>query len=181
MAPPLIDTFIVPKVPGVLYALFDYGLTFKRPRNCSFFSTFLASSSVIPIMGIMVTNAIVLVDRVLKNEENGLSTLEAGSTRLRPILMTALSMISALIPLAIGTEGSDLISQGVGITVMDGLVSFTLLTLLIVPVVYEVIMKLGKREKAVKTKKETSFPVPLRFIEHLVFSKGLIYCVFQVQ
>ena len=50
MAPPLIDTFIVPKVPGVLYALFDYGLTFKRPRNCSFFSTFLASSSVIPIM-----------------------------------------------------------------------------------------------------------------------------------
>ncbi|MGE7907991.1 efflux RND transporter permease subunit [Peribacillus sp. NPDC094092] len=110
-----------------------------------------AMMGVLMLIGIVVTNAIVLVDRVIKNEESGLSTrealLEAGSTRLRPILMTALATIGALIPLAIGAEGSGLISQGLGITVIGGLVSSTLLTLVIVPVVYEVIMKIGKRKK----------------------------------
>ncbi|MGE7768244.1 efflux RND transporter permease subunit [Peribacillus sp. NPDC096540] len=111
-----------------------------------------AMMGVLMLIGIVVTNAIVLVDRVIKNEEAGLSTrealLEAGSTRLRPILMTALATIGALIPLAIGAEGSGLISQGLGITVIGGLVSSTLLTLVIVPVVYEVIMKIGKKKKS---------------------------------
>lgn len=110
-----------------------------------------AMMGVLMLIGIVVTNAIVLVDRVIKNEESGLSTreslLEAGSTRLRPILMTALATIGALIPLAIGAEGSGLISQGLGITVIGGLVSSTLLTLVIVPVVYEFIMKIGKKKK----------------------------------
>ncbi|MDM5219987.1 efflux RND transporter permease subunit [Peribacillus sp. NJ11] len=110
-----------------------------------------AMMGVLMLIGIVVTNAIVLVDRVIKNEESGLSTrealLEAGTTRLRPILMTALATIGALIPLAIGAEGSGLISQGLGITVIGGLVSSTLLTLVIVPVVYEVIMKKGKKKK----------------------------------
>lgn len=110
-----------------------------------------AMMGVLMLIGIVVTNAIVLVDRVIKNEESGLSTrealLEAGATRLRPILMTALATIGALIPLAIGAEGSGLISQGLGITVIGGLVSSTLLTLVIVPVVYEVIMKIGKKKK----------------------------------
>ncbi|MGE7187209.1 efflux RND transporter permease subunit [Peribacillus sp. NPDC006672] len=110
-----------------------------------------AMMGVLMLIGIVVTNAIVLVDRVIKNEESGLSIrealLEAGSTRLRPILMTALATIGALIPLAIGAEGSGLISQGLGITVIGGLVSSTLLTLVIVPVVYEVIMKIGKKKK----------------------------------
>ncbi|MFE4814443.1 efflux RND transporter permease subunit [Peribacillus simplex] len=116
-----------------------------------------AMMGVLMLIGIVVTNAIVLVDRVIKNEESGLSTrealLEAGSTRLRPILMTALATIGALIPLAIGAEGSGLISQGLGITVIGGLVSSTLLTLVIVPVVYEVIMKIGKKKKKKKTVK----------------------------
>ncbi|RRN67576.1 efflux RND transporter permease subunit [Peribacillus simplex] len=110
-----------------------------------------AMMGVLMLIGIVVTNAIVLVDRVIKNEESGLSTrealLEAGSTRLRPILMTAIATIGAIIPLAIGAEGSGLISQGLGITVIGGLVSSTLLTLVIVPVVYEVIMKIGKKKK----------------------------------
>ncbi|MGE7763610.1 efflux RND transporter permease subunit [Peribacillus sp. NPDC097895] len=110
-----------------------------------------AMMGVLMLIGIVVTNAIVLVDRVIKNEDSGLSTrealLEAGSTRLRPILMTALATVGALIPLAIGAEGSGLISQGLGITVIGGLVSSTLLTLVIVPVVYEVIMKIGKKKK----------------------------------
>lgn len=102
------------------------------------------------LIGIVVTNAIVLVDRVIHQEKKGLTTrealLEAGSTRLRPILMTALATIGALIPLAIGMEGDALISKGLGITVIGGLFSSTLLTLVIVPIVYEVLSKFRKKE-----------------------------------
>ena len=62
------------------------------------------------LIGIVVTNAIVLIDRVIHKENEGLSTrealLEAGATRLRPILMTAIATIGALFPLALGLEGS---------------------------------------------------------------------------
>ncbi|TSB48320.1 efflux RND transporter permease subunit [Alkalicoccobacillus porphyridii] len=101
------------------------------------------------LIGIVVTNAIVLIDRVIHQENEGLSTrealLEAGSTRLRPILMTALATIGALLPLAFGFEGGGLISKGLGVTVIGGLTSSTLLTLLIVPLVYELLMKMKKR------------------------------------
>lgn len=101
------------------------------------------------LIGIVVTNAIVLIDRVIRNENDGLATrdaiVEAGMTRLRPILMTALATIFALVPLAFSSGSSGaLISQGVGITVIGGLVSSTVLTLVIVPIVYEVLAKFMK-------------------------------------
>ncbi|WHY69132.1 efflux RND transporter permease subunit [Neobacillus sp. SuZ13] len=103
------------------------------------------------LIGIVVTNAIVLIDRVIHKENDGLSTreaiLEAAGTRLRPILMTAIATIGALIPLAIGMEGSGLISKGLGVTVIGGLTSSTLLTLVIVPIVYETLMKMKRKEK----------------------------------
>ncbi len=108
---------------------------------------------VLMLIGIVVTNAIVLIDRVIRMEKSGLSTrealLEGGVTRLRPILMTALATIGALIPLAIGAEGDGggLISQALGITVIGGLISSTLLTLVIVPIVYEVTAKFKRKEK----------------------------------
>ncbi|MBE5108121.1 efflux RND transporter permease subunit [Bacillus thuringiensis] len=102
------------------------------------------------LIGIVVTNAIVLIDRVIHKENEGVSTrealLEAGATRLRPILMTAIATIGALIPLALGFEGSGLISKGLGVTVIGGLTSSTLLTLLIVPIVYEVLSKFKKKK-----------------------------------
>lgn len=105
---------------------------------------------VLMLIGIVVTNAIVLIDRVIRNEKAGFTTrealLEAGATRLRPILMTALATIGALIPLAFGLEGGGLISKGLGVTVMGGLASSTLLTLVIVPIVYEVFAKFRKKE-----------------------------------
>lgn len=105
---------------------------------------------VLMLIGIVVTNAIVLVDRVIHKEKDGFTTraalLEAGSTRLRPILMTALATVGALIPLAIGAEGGGLISKGLGITVIGGLISSTLLTLVIVPIVYEVFAKFRRKE-----------------------------------
>ncbi|WP_339220791.1 efflux RND transporter permease subunit [Paenibacillus sp. FSL H8-0332] len=103
------------------------------------------------LIGIVVTNAIVLIDRVIHKEQEGMSTrkalLEAGATRLRPILMTALATIGALLPLVTGLENSaGIISKGLGVTVIGGLVSSTLLTLVVVPVVYEFLMKFrGKK------------------------------------
>ncbi|WP_340026215.1 efflux RND transporter permease subunit [Paenibacillus sp. FSL K6-1096] len=103
------------------------------------------------LIGIVVTNAIVLIDRVIHKEREGLSTrqalLEAGATRLRPILMTALATIGALLPLVTGLENSaGIISKGLGVTVIGGLVSSTLLTLVVVPVVYEFLMKFRSKK-----------------------------------
>ncbi|HFL3236867.1 TPA: efflux RND transporter permease subunit, partial [Clostridioides difficile] len=103
------------------------------------------------LVGIVVTNAIVLIDRVIHKENEGLSTrealLEAGATRLRPILMTALATIGALLPLVTGLEESaGIISKGLGITVIGGLVSSTLLTLVIVPIVYEMLARFRKKK-----------------------------------
>ncbi|MEH7418797.1 efflux RND transporter permease subunit [Neobacillus drentensis] len=103
------------------------------------------------LIGIVVTNAIVLVDRIIHMERDGLkmrqAVLEAGATRLRPILMTAIATVGALIPLALGSGGGGLISKGLGITVIGGLTSSTLLTLFVVPIVYEVLSKLFKKNR----------------------------------
>ncbi|RDW16113.1 Swarming motility protein SwrC [Oceanobacillus arenosus] len=104
------------------------------------------------LIGIVVTNAIVLVDRIVRMERDGLvmreAILEAGSTRLRPILMTAIATIGALVPLAFGSAGGGgLISKGLGITVIGGLVSSTLLTLIVVPIAYEILSKLFRKNR----------------------------------
>lgn len=140
---PLAILFSLPfTIIGSLVALWIAG----EPINVS------AMIGALMLIGIVVTNAIVLIDRVIHQEKEGLSTrealLEAGSTRLRPILMTALATIGALIPLALGVEGGGggLISKGLGVTVIGGLISSTLLTLVIVPIVYETFMKKRKRK-----------------------------------
>lgn len=104
------------------------------------------------LIGIVVTNAIVLVDRIIHMERDGLTMreaiLEAGATRLRPILMTAIATIGAMIPMALGIGGGGgLISKDLAITVIGGLLSSTLLTLVIVPIVYEVLSKLWKKNR----------------------------------
>lgn len=111
---------------------------------------------VLMLIGIVVTNAIVLVDRIIRMEHEGMTMreaiIEAGATRLRPILMTAIATICALIPLAIGAEGGGLISKGLGITVIGGLISSTALTLVIVPLAYEVLSKVLKKDRANENK-----------------------------
>lgn len=104
------------------------------------------------LIGIIVTNAIVLVDRMVRMERSGMemreAILEAGMTRLRPILMTAIATMGALIPLVVGADGGGgFISKGLAIAVIGGLASSTLLTLLIVPVVYEWLSKLFKKNR----------------------------------
>lgn len=103
------------------------------------------------LIGIVVTNAIVLVDRIIHKEHDGLTMreaiLEAGATRLRPILMTAIATIGAMLPMAFGSAGGGIISKDLAITVIGGLLSSTLLTLVVVPIVYEVLSKLLKKNR----------------------------------
>lgn len=108
------------------------------------------------LIGIIVTNAIVLVDRIVRMERSGMemreAILEGGMTRLRPILMTAIATIGALVPLAVGADGGGgFISKGLAIAVIGGLASSTLLTLLIVPIVYEALSKLFKKNRRLET------------------------------
>ena len=95
------------------------------------------------LIGIVVTNAIVLLDLVERLRREGLSTrdalIEGGKTRVRPILMTAIATILALIPLAAGFNEGSIIAAELGTVVIGGLFSSTFLTLLVVPVVYSLV------------------------------------------
>ncbi|PWK15790.1 efflux RND transporter permease subunit [Tumebacillus permanentifrigoris] len=95
------------------------------------------------LIGIVVTNAIVLLDRANQNLEKGVSIREAlvnaGGVRLRPILMTAIATMFAILPLTLGLGSSMVISQGLAVVVMGGLISSTFLTLFIVPIMFEIL------------------------------------------
>lgn len=101
------------------------------------------------LIGIVVTNAIVLIDRVQQLREQGLSVREAlveGSmARLRPIIMTAGATIFALMPMALGLSKGALLSKGLAIVVIGGLTTSTILTLIVVPIVYEMIENFKNR------------------------------------
>jgi HAE1 family hydrophobic/amphiphilic exporter-1 len=129
----------------------------------AFLGTFIAHQplsvssliGILMLMGIVVTNAIVLIQRVEQQRALGMSIrqalLEAGTTRLRPILMTAIATICALIPLAAGASDGVLISQGLAVVVIGGLITSTILTLCIVPLVYE-LLHLRTHRKEIKQK-----------------------------
>jgi HAE1 family hydrophobic/amphiphilic exporter-1 len=96
------------------------------------------------LIGIVVTNAIVLIERVQQNRsERGLDAydalIEAGRTRLRPIWMTAIAAILALIPLALGLTEGAIIAAELATVVIGGLLTSTFLTLVVVPVVYSLL------------------------------------------
>ncbi|WP_277601853.1 efflux RND transporter permease subunit [Macrococcus armenti] len=137
---PLAILFSLPfTITGVILGLLISGETLSVPSMIG----------MLMLIGIVVTNAIVLIDRVINKEAEGLSTrdalLEAAVTRVRPILMTALATVGALLPLLFGGDGSVLISKALAVTVIGGLTSSTLLTLIVVPVVYEILMNIRKR------------------------------------
>jgi HAE1 family hydrophobic/amphiphilic exporter-1 len=101
------------------------------------------------LVGIVLTNAIVLVTMVEQQRKRGLSIKEAlvegGKTRLRPILMTALTTILAMIPMAIFVSSGTMISAELAIVVIGGMVSSTFLTLLVIPAIYSLVHREKKR------------------------------------
>ena len=144
---PFIIMFSLPLATiGAFPALFLTG----RPIGVSALIGFLM------LIGIVVTNAIVLLDLVERLRAEGVPTHEAliqgGRTRVRPILMTAIATILALIPLAAGFNQGSIIAAELGTVVIGGLFSSTFLTLLVVPAVYLLVdrvkVRIGRRMAA---------------------------------
>jgi HAE1 family hydrophobic/amphiphilic exporter-1 len=98
---------------------------------------------VILLVGIVAKNAILLIDFAKWSEEAGMhrreALIQAGRVRLRPILMTTFALVAGMVPVALGTgEGGDFRAP-LGITVIGGVITSTLLTLLVIPTVYEIL------------------------------------------
>ncbi|MDM5452249.1 efflux RND transporter permease subunit [Peribacillus simplex] len=107
------------------------------------------------LIGIVVTNAIVLLDRVKQNEEKMIirdAIVEATATRFRPIIMTAVATICAMLPLLYKkAETGSLVSQSLAIVVIGGLAVSTLLTLIVIPCIYELLyFKKSKKQRRKK-------------------------------
>lgn len=106
----------------------------------------------IMLVGIVVNNGIILVDYTNLLLNRGLkmkdACLEAGSSRLRPVLMTTLTTILGMLPMCFASEGSAAMVQPIAITVVGGLTSSTFVTLFFIPVLYSLVMKEKKREKS---------------------------------
>ncbi len=131
---PLVIMFSLPLATiGAFPALF---LT-QRPIGISALIGFLM------LIGIVVTNAIVLLDLVEQHRRRGMPMYEAlmqgGRTRVRPILMTAIATILALIPLGLGLSEGEIIASELATVVIGGLFTSTFLTLIVVPVVYSLV------------------------------------------
>ncbi|MBK5480996.1 efflux RND transporter permease subunit [Peribacillus sp. TH16] len=109
------------------------------------------------LIGIVVTNAIVLLDRVKQNEQKMIirdAIIEATTTRFRPIIMTAVATICAMLPLLYKkAETGSLVSQSLAIVVIGGLAVSTLLTLIVIPCIYE-LLHYKKSKKQRKKKRE---------------------------
>lgn len=131
---PFVILFTIPMgLIGAIWGLFATGATLNA----------IALIGVIMLAGIVVNNAIVLVDAINQARERGSARLdaiiEAGRTRLRPILITAVSTILGLTPMAIGVgEGAE-IRRPMAITVIGGILVATVLTLIVIPVLYAVL------------------------------------------
>jgi len=101
----------------------------------------MAFIGVIMLVGIAVNDSIILIDRILQLRKDGLSRMEAivqaGQQRIRPILMTSITTILALLPLTIGFGESASLRSPMALAVIGGMITSTLLTLIVIPCVYE--------------------------------------------
>jgi HAE1 family hydrophobic/amphiphilic exporter-1 len=149
---PFVILFTIPlALVGAVLALFLTGTTVNV----------VAFIGVIMLAGIVVNNAIVLVDLINQLQAQGmektLAIMEAGCARLRPILMTTLTTVLGLLPMAIGFgEGSE-VRTPMAITVIGGLLVSTLLTLVVIPVVYSL---LDRKKWSVADQTNRALPEP---------------------
>ncbi|MCJ7447444.1 MAG: efflux RND transporter permease subunit [Bacteroidales bacterium] len=149
---PFIIMFSIPfAFSGVAIALFITHTTLSV----------ISAIGAVMLIGIVVKNAIVLVDFINLMRERGLELYEAialsGRSRLRPVIMTSATTILGMLPLAMSTgSGSELWSP-MGVAVIGGLIFSTVVTLVLVPVVYSIIAKHGERNKSLAVYSEMDF------------------------
>ena len=145
---PFIIMFALPfSFSGVFMALYMTGTTMNV----------ISMIGMIMLVGIVVKNGIVLVDYINLNRERGIAVINAvvsgGKSRLRPVLMTTLTTILGMVPMAIGGGQGSEIWQPMGVAVIGGLTVSTLLTLVIVPVLYCVFAGVGIKRQRRKHRK----------------------------
>jgi HAE1 family hydrophobic/amphiphilic exporter-1 len=146
---PFIIMFSIPfAFSGVAIALFLTNTTLS----------IISAIGVVMLIGIVVKNAIVLVDFINLMRDRGNELYRAiemsGRSRLRPVLMTTMTTILGMLPLALSSgSGSELWSP-MGISVIGGLIFSTLITLILVPVVYAIFAKRGERAKKLEVYSE---------------------------
>ena len=145
---PFIIMFSIPfGISGVVIALFLTGSTFNV-------MTFVG---VIMLVGIVVKNGIVMVDYINLNRERGMGIIRAvvagGKSRLRPVLMTSLTAILGMLPLAISKSQGSEMWRPMAITVIGGLTVSTLLTLVVIPTLYTLFAASGVKRLHRKNKK----------------------------
>lgn len=142
---PFIIMFSMPAtIVGIVLGLLVTGLSFSIP----------AFIGVIMLAGIVVNNSIVLVDYINILRRRGMdrfeAIIEAGRSRLRPILMTTLTTVLAMIPLGLALGEGDELQQPLAITIIFGLSVSSVFTLLLIPIIYEffddLTMKIMRRD-----------------------------------
>ena len=152
LSKPFIIMMSIPfAISGVIFALLITGTNLNM----------VGMLGVIMLAGIVVKNGIVLVDYINLMRDRNLELNQAivisGRSRLRPVLMTAATTILGMIPMAVSSgEGAEIWAP-MGVVVIGGLIVSTVITLIIVPVLYAIFSKHGERDKAEEVKKSFVF------------------------
>ena len=154
---PFINLFTIPFMfIGVLLIYFLKGQTVSV----------MTMVGLVMLVGIVVNNGIVLVDYtgllVARGLTVGDACLEAGCSRLRPVLMTTLTTILGMLPMSFTTQGSSSLVQPIGLCVVGGLISSTFVTLIIIPVLYAIMCKEEGKAYQLKNGSDTNQPTSLQ-------------------
>ena len=149
---PFIIMMAVPfAITGVIVALYVTGTTLDM----------IGALGAIMLVGIVVKNGIVLVDYINLMRDRGYELNEAiamsGASRLRPVLMTAFTTILGMLPMALSRGAGSEMWRPMGIVVMGGLLVSTIVTLIVVPVMYGIMSHHGERNKEERTQKQFIF------------------------
>jgi HAE1 family hydrophobic/amphiphilic exporter-1 len=149
---PFVIMFSVPfAFTGVAVALFITGTSLSM----------IAAIGLVMLVGIVVKNGVVLVDFINLLRDRGYEVNEAvalaGKSRLKPVLMTALTAILGMLPLALGIgEGSEIWAP-LGVTIVGGLTVSTIVTMILIPVLYSLFARHGERDKQEQVRKRFIF------------------------
>ncbi|MEE1183794.1 MAG: efflux RND transporter permease subunit, partial [Paludibacteraceae bacterium] len=152
LSKPFIIMMSVPfAISGVIIALWVTGTSLDM----------IGALGIVMLVGIVVKNGIVLVDYINLMRDRGYELNEAiqlsGQSRLRPVLMTAFTTLLGMVPMAVSSgEGSEM-WQPLGIVVIGGLLVSTLVTLIVVPVMYGIMSRHGERDKEEQQRRDYVF------------------------
>ena len=151
-AKPFIIMMSVPfAFSGVILALFITGTNFDM----------IAALGAILLVGIVVKNGIVLVDYINLMRDRGYELSEAialsGQSRLRPVLMTAFTTLLGMVPMALSTSAGSELWIPMGVAVIGGIIASTIITLIIVPILYSLMARHGERDKNAEVQKSFIF------------------------